>query len=184
MDLHTQKVALRKLIKQRLSRMTSPERQRESARMEQMLLRHPKVQQARVIMLYAALPDEVYTSNCLISLAQTKTVLLPVVRGDLLEVRQFSTLGSMSPGAYNISEPQGQPWTDLSRIDLVIVPGVAFDRSGNRLGRGRGYYDRFLSQPTLQAAYKLGLCYPCQLCDRVPAEPCDICMDEVLCDTE
>lgn len=184
MDLHTQKVALRKLIRQRLSRMTSSERMRESARMEQILLQHPRVQQAKVIMFYAALPDEVQTRDSIVSLVRNKTVLLPVVKGDLLEVRQFSTLDSMSLGAYNISEPQGLPWVGLSLIDLVIVPGVAFDRFGNRLGRGRGYYDRFLSQPTLRTAYKLGLCYPCQLCNRVPSEPSDVCMDEVLSKAE
>ena len=73
---------------------------------------------------------------------------------------------------------------DLARqgyqaIDLAIVPGMAFDPQGHRLGRGRGYYDRFL--PLIPQAYKIGLCFPFQLVGNVPTEPTDIAMDEVVC---
>ena len=63
-------------------------------------------------------------------------------------------------------------------IDLIIVPGVGFDRQGNRLGRGKGYYDRLL--PRIPSAYKIGICFPFQLVEEIPAEPFDIRMDEIV----
>ena len=77
-----------------------------------------------------------------------------------------------------IEEPTGTLFTDYAAIDFIAVPGVAFDRNGNRLGRGKGYYDRLL--PRIPSAYKAGICFPFQLVEEVPAEPFDIRMDEVI----
>ena len=77
-----------------------------------------------------------------------------------------------------MEEPTGALFTDYATIDLVIVPGVAFDRDGNRLGRGKGYYDRLL--PRIPSAYKVGICFPFQIVEEVPAEPFDIRMDEII----
>jgi len=75
-------------------------------------------------------------------------------------------------------EPSGELFTDFDRITLAIIPGMAFDHQGNRLGRGKGYYDRLL--PQLSHAYKLGLCFPFQLLtEEIPHEPHDCRMDEV-----
>lgn len=76
-------------------------------------------------------------------------------------------------------EPTGELFTDYDLIDVAIVPGMAFDREGHRLGRGKGYYDRFLAQ--LPHIYKIGICFPFQLVDKVPADVHDILMDEVIC---
>jgi 5-formyltetrahydrofolate cyclo-ligase len=75
-------------------------------------------------------------------------------------------------------EPVGQPFNDYDQVELAVVPGVAFDAEGHRLGRGRGYYDRFL--PLLPHAYKLGLCFDFQKVEHVPTDANDIRMDEVL----
>lgn len=85
----------------------------------------------------------------------------------------------MTRGAFGIMEPSGELFTDYSRITLAVVPGMAFDSHGHRLGRGKGYYDRFL--PLLPQAYKIGVCFPFQLVDDVPIEPTDVVMDEVVC---
>ena len=83
-------------------------------------------------------------------------------------------------------EPIGEPFTDYAQIDVCLVPGVAFDAAGHRLGRGRGYYDRFLSKlyspshfPAL-SPLKIGVCFPFQRVAEVPSEPHDILMDEVI----
>lgn len=134
------------------------------------------------MLLYHSLPDEVDTHDFIRRWASRKRILLPVVRGDDLELRLYTGDGQLQTGAFHIEEPGGEAFTDYARIELAVIPGVAFDRRGNRLGRGRGYYDRLL--PRLANAYKVGLCFPCQLLDGVPAEEHDVRMDEVICGTE
>lgn len=84
----------------------------------------------------------------------------------------------MTIGAYGIKEPTEGKFNNLKDIDLAIIPGVAFDRRGNRLGRGKGYYDRLL--PFLVGTYILGICFPYQLLESVPTEDFDIRMNEVI----
>lgn len=98
--------------------------------------------------------------------------------GNDLELRRYTGPADLTVGAFGIEEPTGEPFTHYDEIDLAVIPGVAFDAKGHRLGRGRGYYDRLL--PRLTAARKLGICFPFQLVDEVPAEPLDIDMDEVI----
>ena len=102
----------------------------------------------------------------------------PVVTGDDLELRVYTGPGDLATGAYGIEEPTGALFTDYDAIDFIVVPGVAFDRNGNRLGRGKGYYDRLL--PRIPSAYKAGICFPFQIVEEVPAETFDIRMDEVI----
>ncbi len=81
-------------------------------------------------------------------------------------------------GAFGITEPEDScPTVDPSEIDLAIVPGLAFSRSGIRLGRGKGYYDRML--PRLNC-FKLGVCYSVALSDSIPSEKWDVPMDKVI----
>ena len=104
--------------------------------------------------------------------------MLPVVTGDDLELRVYTGPGDLATGAYGMEEPTGALFTDYDAIDFIVVPGVAFDRNGNRLGRGKGYYDRLL--PRIPSAYKAGICFPFQIVEEVPAETFDIHMDEVI----
>lgn len=130
---------------------------------------------SRTVLFYHALPDEVDLSPLL---SWPKRILLPVVAGDDLRIRRYEGERRLRTGPYGIKEPVGMEFTDYSAIDLVLVPGMAFDRLGNRLGRGRGYYDRLL--PLLTHAYRLAVCFPFQLVDKVPSEPHDQFMDYVL----
>ena len=108
-----------------------------------------------------------------------KRILLPVVVGDDLELRIYTGPEDMSiSGIYGIAEPTGEIFTDYAAIEFIVVPGVAFDAKGNRLGRGKGYYDRLL--PRIPSAYKAGICFPFQLVEEVPAESFDIRMDIII----
>ncbi len=129
-------------------------------------------------MLYHSLADEVDTHPLLANWSGQKQLLLPVVVGSDLELRLYQSSEPLLSGAYGIAEPVGSPFTDYSAIELALIPGIAFDRSGRRLGRGKGYYDRLL--PRLPSAYKMGVCFPFQLVDEVPVEEFDILMDEVI----
>ena len=142
-----------------------------------LLEHHPVFIHASTVLLYYSLPDEVATHDLLLKYADQKTILLPVVVDDNLQLRVYRP-ERMRTGAFGIMEPVGQHFNDYDQIELAVVPGVAFDAEGHRLGRGRGYYDRFL--PLLPHAYKLGLCFDFQKVEHVPTDANDICMDEVL----
>lgn len=129
------------------------------------------------MLFYYSLSDEVQTHEFVEKWYRQKDILLPVVKGDSLELRLYTGKGNMQTGeAYRIEEPAGAAFTDYGKIELAIIPGVSFDRQGNRLGRGKGYYDRLLP---LLSSYNIGICYSFQVCEQVPAEPCDRKMDEV-----
>ena len=82
-------------------------------------------------------------------------------------------------GAFGILEPQGERPCPAGEIDLVVCPGVAFTADGRRLGRGRGYYDRYLGVPAFRG-FRVGVCYAHQLVDDLPVEPHDVRMDRVI----
>lgn len=160
--------------------LTPQQRLAASTELLNRLAVHERFVAANVVMLFHSLPDEINTHQFIEDWAERKTLLLPVVQGDDLELRRYIKGEQMCETGYHIEAPQSHIFTDLSAIDLVIVPGVAFDDAGNRMGRGRGYYDRFLSQHTLSKAYKLGICYKQQMIENIPVEPHDIRMDEVI----
>lgn len=141
----------------------------------------PLLEGKAIVALYHSLPDEVCTHTLTLHLyAQGTTVLLPRVTADnTLQFCPYRGPHHMQSGPYRIMEPCGQPFTNLAAIDAIVVPGVAFDPYGHRLGRGRGYYDRFLS--AAPSVYKIGLCFPFQLVSHVPAEDHDIPMDTIVC---
>lgn len=135
---------------------------------------------ARTIVLYHPLPDEVDVRPLMERLhSQQRLVLLPCVTGtSTMELRRYQGPESLRAGAFGILEPTGPAFNSLSDIDAAIVPGVAFDSEGHRLGRGRGYYDRFLA--AVPHIYKIGVCFPFQLVGQVPVTPTDVAMDTVV----
>ena len=143
------------------------------------LEQHPCFVQARTVLLYHSLPDEVFTHAFIDRWCVEKEIVLPTVVGDDLELHLYTGPECLSLGNYGILEPSGELFTDFDRITLAVIPGMAFDLQGNRLGRGKGYYDRLL--PRLSHAYKLGLCFPFQILDEeIPHEPHDCRVDTVL----
>lgn len=140
------------------------------------LEQHPDFQKAHIVMIYSALPDEVQTQAFLEKWRHKKKIILPTVVGDDIIPVEFAENTGFAVGDFNILEPQNEPYT--GDYDLIVVPGVAFDRNGNRIGRGRGYYDRFLCKHL--NVKRIGICFDFQLVDEVPTEPNDIIMDEVI----
>lgn len=141
------------------------------------ILNNPKFLSAKYILLYHSLSDEVYTHDLVNKCLSNKTVLLPIVNNDTLQIREYKSINDTVIGSYGIVEPLGKEFTDYSLIDLVIVPGVAFDKNRNRLGRGKGFYDKFLSTVS---CYKIGICFPFQILDSIPTDCHDIKMDEII----
>lgn len=144
---------------------------------------HAAFRRARVAMLFHPLPDEPDVRPLLYRYVQSKTLLLPVVEGGEMLLRKYGGEESLHAGAYGIKEPAGEFFADYAAIDFILVPGQAFTPQGNRLGRGGGFYDRFLSRPDLHA-YTLGICYPFRILEHLPSEAHDVSVDEVvrICD--
>lgn len=174
------KKELRDIIRQRKRQFSSDELRELSLAVCQRLLAHPRVAAAKTILLYYSLPDEVCTHNLVDELVDMgKKVLLPAVVSDTdMEARVYRNADDLKLGAFGIAEPVGEKYADLKTIDLAIVPGMSFDNDGNRLGRGKGYYDRFLS--AIPYIYKIGVCFDFQKVCHVPHSPHDVAMDEVL----
>lgn len=171
------KKQLRKQIAQEKRRHGITELTTKSAALLEKLEQHPRFKAARTVLMYYSLGDEVQTHAFVEKWHRQKTILLPVVKGDTLELRTYTGKECLKTGeAYRIEEPTGEAFTAYGEIDFAIIPGVSFDSQGNRLGRGKGYYDKLLP---LLSSYNIGICYAFQVSGRIPTEPFDRVMDEV-----
>ena len=128
------------------------------------------------ILMYHSLPDELSTHAFLKKWSDRKHFYLPRVNGVNLEILPYDQ-SRLELGSFHIEEPTGDDVVDPSEIELMVIPAVAYDRRGNRLGRGKGFYDRLLK--TTKAA-KVGIGYEFQLVDEVPVEPHDQPVDIVI----
>ena len=139
----------------------------------------PQFEQAKTLLLYWSMDDEVQTHSFVERWYREKTLLLPCVDGNDLRLRQYTGPECMVAGEqFGIGEPTGEEFTRLDEVEMIIVPGVAFDRHNNRMGRGRGFYDRLLS--STPSALKVGVAFDFQMLDEIPVEPFDIPMDKVV----
>ena len=131
------------------------------------------------VLSYWSFGNELPTHNLNEKLSQKCKVWLPVIVGDHLVVKPFNGKQSMIPEPkFGILEPIGSNLDDLSIIDIVLVPGLGFNENGQRIGRGKGYYDGIL--PQLTNAVKIGVCFKEQLQNKIPTEPHDVTLDKVL----
>lgn len=128
------------------------------------------------VLMYHSLPDELSTRTFLKKWGSRKHFYLPRVNGVNLEILPYDE-SRLELGAFHIEEPTGDDTVDADTIELIIVPAVAYDSRGNRLGRGKGFYDRLL-QTT--GATKIGVGYDFQLVDEIPVEPHDVPVDMVI----
>lgn len=175
------KQEIRRLVRAAKAERTPAELRDLSVSAVAALEAHPRFREAGTVLLYHSLPDEVFTHDLLERHRGKKRLLLPVVDGGTLRLRPYLGPGRMVVGSYSIGEPEGEDFSGYGEIDLAVVPGMAFDAAGHRVGRGKGYYDRLLARPELAALHKIGLCFPFQLFPQVPAEAFDVSMDEVVC---
>lgn len=170
------KKSLRQEIRLRKKSRSREEMDVESRLIMQKLAEHPLFRRAKTVMLYASLPDEVQTLSFIEEWKRIKRIVLPTVVGDDIVPVEMTADGGMREGDFHILEPVSKPYE--GHFDLIVVPGMAFDAEGNRLGRGKGYYDRFLAKhpdvPTI------GICYGFQMVEKIPSEPHDRLVSEVI----
>ncbi len=126
--------------------------------------------------MYHSLPDELSTIEFIDRWHDRKHFFLPRVNGVNLEVLPYDR-SQLKYGAFHIEEPVGDNVEDIDNIEMIVVPAVAYDRNGNRVGRGKGYYDRLLAG---SRATKIGVGYDFQLVNDIDTEPHDIGVDIVI----
>ena len=185
LSLRNQKLQHQTMLKDELRRSISQQkRQFTPQQLAQLSLPvlerlHPLLREPQVILAYYALPDEVNTHQLINELvAEGKTVLLPKVLDDTtMELRRYTGPNDLCEGAYHIMEPIGATFTDYAQIDLALIPGLAFDAHGHRLGRGKGYYDRFLTAFTGRT---IGVCFDFQKVAEVPVDAHDVAVNMVV----
>jgi len=170
---------IREKVKEILNSMGSKDRQRKDELIYRKIIKKKEYKKAKTIFSYVSMGTEVDTKKILLlSLKEGKEVYVPRVNMDkkVIEIIRLRSWEELRIGVYNILEPKGEA-VKKNIIDMILVPGLAFDKNNNRLGRGGGYFDKFLSKVK---GLKVGICYQEQIFDEVPAELHDIRMDWVV----
>ena len=184
------------------ARATMTDKESTSERIIARLIASEHYQKARTVLWYLDVRNEVRTTWYLHQqLAayhssgtrevqdQWKQFAIPYCVDDDLHVFRIQSMDQLQPGAYGILEPKEElrndPEAQLSadRLDLIVTPGVAFDRQGGRIGHGKGYYDRLLARKGLQTL-TVALAFGCQVLDQVPMNAHDIPMDHLVTEDE
>ncbi len=175
------KKALRREVLLRRSALTVSEWQRNSGEAQKRLQDLNVFKLAIRLALYAPLKYEVDTGDLFKTASSTgKQVLYPLVCGGDLYFYPVSSIEQLEAGSFGILEPcQADNAEKPGNIDLMVVPGVAFDTSGHRVGFGKGYYDRYLAGLD-RLPILVGFCHDFQLLENVPSERHDIRMDYVV----
>ncbi len=176
-SVEEQKTDLRKWIANKKKEFSLSVLEERSDILLQIIELLPEFVNAKTVFLYYSMPDEVATHAFVKKWSNTKCIYLPVIEADEMKLREYSPNEGLITGSFNIKEPQGALCKDFEVIDFAMVPGVAFDRHGFRMGRGKAYYDRVLP---LLVCSKVGVCFDFQLMDKVPLDEWDVPMDFVV----
>ena len=167
----------RKAVRRRLSSLDPAWRADASARIAERVVSLDEYRRANVVLLFVPMPDEVDAWPILRdALERGKRTLAPRVDkgGSTMEAVEVLDLQrDIAPGAYGIGEPTGTRVVAPCDMDFILVPGVAFDRSGGRLGRGAGFYDRFLGRCRADA-FRCAVTFSCQMVASVPMDTHDL----------
>jgi 5-formyltetrahydrofolate cyclo-ligase len=177
------KALLRSRMRSLLKSLSDADMSARSALACARLVRTGQFGGARAVMLYLALPHELDCRHAIEAAWRCgKSVLVPRVNWSTRRIEPVPcrSFDNLTPGRYGLREPAGEPVAP-GAIDMVVVPALAYDLSGRRLGRGGGFYDRFLASPDLRAA-KCGFALAEQVLPRVPADQHDQRVDMLVTD--
>jgi 5-formyltetrahydrofolate cyclo-ligase len=172
------------------NRNAQPDKDALSQRICSAFVALPEYTAARTVMYYVDVRSEVRTRHYLpTALSHGKRIIVPYCVDNELELFHLQAMEELAVGMYKILEPKpdlrGLPERKVKAedLDLIMVPGVAFDRNGGRMGHGFGYYDRLLQHARPDAPL-VALAFECQLFPEIPAEAHDIFMDKIITETE
>ena len=181
--MRAEKQRLRTVLRRQRSALSAQEVEKNSQQIATRLLARSIFYQARQLMLYSSDENEVETDGLWqAARREGKYVYYPRISADkqAIEFVRRQAEDHLIPGIFDILIPPGEDLlTGVSKTDLVLLPGVGFDRAGHRLGRGRGYYDRAL-RDLLAGALRVGLAYDYQIVAHIPIDEHDERVDYIV----
>jgi len=175
------KAQIRSRILLQLKGQKEEDQNRKSKIIAQKLFRTLIFKKAKIIMMFISFGGEVKTKEMINEARRLgKIVAVPVCsKNGSMRPSVWDDKSGLKRGLYEIYEPAIKKFINLEKLDLVVVPGVAFDKTGNRLGRGKGYYDRFLHRVS-QKTVSIGLAYDFQILPSIPITPNDKNVNKVI----
>lgn len=186
-DLAARKDEIRKAA--HAARRAQADKDTVSTAITDSVTRLPEYQNASTVMYYVDVRDEARTRQALPGALQSgKKIVIPFCVDGELELFHLESMDELEEGAYRILEPRSElreiasKRVPVSELDLILVPGVAFDRRGGRTGHGKGYYDKLLQHARLETPL-VALAFDCQIFDEIPMQEHDIFMDLVVTET-
>jgi 5-formyltetrahydrofolate cyclo-ligase len=182
------KATLRREVRSRLTGLSGDDLGRMGAQVAKRFWRLPEMESARVVLIYASSPGEVPTDGIAVEARARGMVLVYprciVDRSELSLHAVDSVTALRANGSFGLREPAPDcPLVEIGDIEVALIPGLAWDRHGNRLGRGGGYYDRLLAG-TEWRAFRCGLFLSVQELETIPHDPWDSPLDAVVTETE
>ena len=177
------KTEMRKLYKEKRASLTSSAVSQLSEKIQDAFLASDLYKNARQIMLYMPIKNEVCTKKIIdAAKACEKMLVFPSTDPKTFEITPvlWDKECEFSQGTFSVEVPTLTKIADMTKSDVIVVPGIAFDKSGNRIGFGKGCYDRLLAT---SPAIKVGFCYDFQIARIIPADETDIKMDYLLCES-
>ncbi|XP_054858959.1 5-formyltetrahydrofolate cyclo-ligase isoform X1 [Eublepharis macularius] len=193
--LQAAKRALRAELKRRLRALSESEKLRQARLLAaQQVVEHPKYQASSRIAVFLSMPDEVQTAEIIKDIFQRgKECFIPRYKPggshmDMIKLASYEEIASLPLTSWNIHQPADDDSREdalsmAGGLDLIFMPGLGFDKTGNRLGRGKGYYDTYLERCTHHPKgkpYTIALAFKEQICDMVPVTENDMKVDEIL----
>lgn len=177
-EINSLKQSIRREIKVLKSNFDEESLKLKSNKVISRLEVHPLFKNSNAIMLFWSMKDEVFTHNLIEKIFRSKTVILPSIQDEILLLKEYKGKNEMViNNQFGIPEPIGNPLDESINIDLIVIPGIAFDKDLNRLGRGKGFYDKLLK--TISSK-KIGICFDFQIINHVPTYTHDMKMDIII----
>lgn len=173
--MQSEKTKIRLRIKELKRGKSDIQKREEATSVFDKIVSTPEFKKAKSVLVYWSSPDELPTQDFITAWKDEKCILLPIVVGEKMEIKRFSTIEKMKKGYMGIWEPFSTE-SYCGEPDLILVPGIAFDLKKNRLGRGKGYYDRYFAQSNAQ---KWGIGFDFQLLKSVPYNEMDVPLDRI-----
>jgi 5-formyltetrahydrofolate cyclo-ligase len=186
-EIRRKKEAIRKEIIKQLREQDPSLRVQRSRKVQQILLSSREFQDSKVVMAYVSLPTEVDTRQLIKeTLENGKRLVVPCIDAvrQTIIASELSSIDDLVEGSFGIHQPKDGPAKAISleEIELIVVPGIAFDKKNMRLGRGKGYYDKFLANKGVSSSKIIGLAFKCQVVDSLPSDPHDVPVSRVITD--